>query len=46
VPKLSDDPERIKVVHTYGVGLHPDDPAPDDDDPRSASGGASRARSG
>ena len=34
MPKLSDDPDRIKVVHTYGVGLHTDDPAPDYDDPR------------
>ena len=34
MPKLSDDPERIKVVHTYGVGLHTDDPTPDYDDPR------------
>src|SRR6478609_8656340 len=34
MPKLSDDADRIKVVHTYGVGLHTDDPAPDYDDPR------------
>jgi alkanesulfonate monooxygenase SsuD/methylene tetrahydromethanopterin reductase-like flavin-dependent oxidoreductase (luciferase family) len=34
VPKLSDAPEQIKVVHTYGVGLHTDDPSPNYDDPR------------
>jgi alkanesulfonate monooxygenase SsuD/methylene tetrahydromethanopterin reductase-like flavin-dependent oxidoreductase (luciferase family) len=31
---ISDDSERIKVVHTYGVGLHTDDPDPVYDDPR------------
>lgn len=34
MPRLSENPERIKVIHTYGVGLHTDDPSPDYDDPR------------
>jgi len=34
MPAISDDPGRIKVVHTYGVGLHTDDPEPNFDDPR------------
>jgi alkanesulfonate monooxygenase SsuD/methylene tetrahydromethanopterin reductase-like flavin-dependent oxidoreductase (luciferase family) len=34
MPAISDEPDRVKVVHTYGVGLHTDDPAPDYDDPR------------
>jgi alkanesulfonate monooxygenase SsuD/methylene tetrahydromethanopterin reductase-like flavin-dependent oxidoreductase (luciferase family) len=34
MPAISDEPERVKVVHTYGVGLHTDDPRPDHDDPR------------
>jgi alkanesulfonate monooxygenase SsuD/methylene tetrahydromethanopterin reductase-like flavin-dependent oxidoreductase (luciferase family) len=31
---LSDNPDRIKVIHTYGVGLHTDDPEPNFDDPK------------
>jgi alkanesulfonate monooxygenase SsuD/methylene tetrahydromethanopterin reductase-like flavin-dependent oxidoreductase (luciferase family) len=31
---ISDDPDRIKVVHTYGVGLHTDAAEPNFDDPR------------
>jgi alkanesulfonate monooxygenase SsuD/methylene tetrahydromethanopterin reductase-like flavin-dependent oxidoreductase (luciferase family) len=31
---LSEDPERIKVVHQYGVGLHSQDLQADYDDPR------------
>jgi alkanesulfonate monooxygenase SsuD/methylene tetrahydromethanopterin reductase-like flavin-dependent oxidoreductase (luciferase family) len=34
MPAISDDPYRIKVVHTYGVGLHTDEPEPNVDDPR------------
>jgi alkanesulfonate monooxygenase SsuD/methylene tetrahydromethanopterin reductase-like flavin-dependent oxidoreductase (luciferase family) len=34
MPAISDNPERLKVVHTYGVGLHTDDPTPNYDDPR------------
>ncbi|MBO0687849.1 MAG: LLM class flavin-dependent oxidoreductase, partial [Candidatus Dormibacteraeota bacterium] len=34
MPAISEDPERIKVVHTYGPGLHSTDPDPDFDDPR------------
>lgn len=30
---ISDEPDRIKFVHTYGVGLHSDDPAADVHDP-------------
>lgn len=30
---ISDNPDRIKVVHTYGVGLHTDEPEPNFDDP-------------
>ena len=30
---ISNDPDRIKVVHTYGVGLHTDDAEPNFDDP-------------
>jgi hypothetical protein len=31
---LSDDPGTLKFVHTYGAGLHSDDPDPDVHDPR------------
>jgi alkanesulfonate monooxygenase SsuD/methylene tetrahydromethanopterin reductase-like flavin-dependent oxidoreductase (luciferase family) len=31
---ISDDPAQVKVVHTYGAGLHTTDPDPDIDDPR------------
>jgi alkanesulfonate monooxygenase SsuD/methylene tetrahydromethanopterin reductase-like flavin-dependent oxidoreductase (luciferase family) len=31
---ISEDPASIKVVHTYGVGLHTDEPEPNFDDPR------------
>jgi alkanesulfonate monooxygenase SsuD/methylene tetrahydromethanopterin reductase-like flavin-dependent oxidoreductase (luciferase family) len=31
---LSDDAQTLKFVHTYGVGLHSDDPDPDVHDPR------------
>jgi alkanesulfonate monooxygenase SsuD/methylene tetrahydromethanopterin reductase-like flavin-dependent oxidoreductase (luciferase family) len=31
---ISEDPERIKVVHTYGPGLHSTDADPDFDDAR------------
>jgi alkanesulfonate monooxygenase SsuD/methylene tetrahydromethanopterin reductase-like flavin-dependent oxidoreductase (luciferase family) len=31
---LSDDARTLKFVHTYGVGLHSDDPDPDVHDPR------------
>jgi alkanesulfonate monooxygenase SsuD/methylene tetrahydromethanopterin reductase-like flavin-dependent oxidoreductase (luciferase family) len=31
---LSDDAGTLKFVHTYGVGLHSDDPDPDVHDPR------------
>jgi len=34
VAAISENPDRIKVVHTYGVGLHTDDPEPNLDDPR------------
>jgi alkanesulfonate monooxygenase SsuD/methylene tetrahydromethanopterin reductase-like flavin-dependent oxidoreductase (luciferase family) len=34
MPAISDEPERVKVVHTYGVGLHTDDPQPDHNDAR------------
>jgi alkanesulfonate monooxygenase SsuD/methylene tetrahydromethanopterin reductase-like flavin-dependent oxidoreductase (luciferase family) len=34
VPAISEDPERIKVVHTYGPGLHSTDDDPDFGDPR------------
>ncbi len=30
---ISEGPERIKVVHTYGVGLHTQEPEPNFDDP-------------
>jgi alkanesulfonate monooxygenase SsuD/methylene tetrahydromethanopterin reductase-like flavin-dependent oxidoreductase (luciferase family) len=33
MPAISEDPERIKVVHTYGPGLHSTDADPDFDDP-------------
>jgi len=33
-PAISQDPERIKVVHTYGVGLHSTDCDPNFGDPR------------
>ena len=31
---ISDNPDRIKVVHTYGVGLHTNEPEPNVDDPK------------
>jgi alkanesulfonate monooxygenase SsuD/methylene tetrahydromethanopterin reductase-like flavin-dependent oxidoreductase (luciferase family) len=34
VGALSDDVQTLKFVHTYGVGLHSDDPDPDVHDPR------------
>jgi len=34
VSAISEDPQRIKVVHTYGPGLHSPDTDPDFDDPR------------
>jgi alkanesulfonate monooxygenase SsuD/methylene tetrahydromethanopterin reductase-like flavin-dependent oxidoreductase (luciferase family) len=34
MPAISENPERIKVVHTYGPGLHTTDQDPDFDDPR------------
>jgi len=34
MPAISDEPERIKVVHTYGPGLHGTEPDPDTSDPR------------
>jgi alkanesulfonate monooxygenase SsuD/methylene tetrahydromethanopterin reductase-like flavin-dependent oxidoreductase (luciferase family) len=34
VPALSHEPDAIKVVHHYGVGLHTDEPEPDVHDPR------------
>jgi alkanesulfonate monooxygenase SsuD/methylene tetrahydromethanopterin reductase-like flavin-dependent oxidoreductase (luciferase family) len=34
MPAISDDRDRIKVVHTYGAGLHSTDPDPDFADPR------------
>src|SRR6478672_3136159 len=34
MPALSDAPDRIKVIHHYGVGLHSEDPHADYDDPR------------
>jgi alkanesulfonate monooxygenase SsuD/methylene tetrahydromethanopterin reductase-like flavin-dependent oxidoreductase (luciferase family) len=33
MPAISEDPERIKVVHTYGPGLHSTEPDPDFGDP-------------
>jgi alkanesulfonate monooxygenase SsuD/methylene tetrahydromethanopterin reductase-like flavin-dependent oxidoreductase (luciferase family) len=34
MPAISEDPQRIKVVHTYGPGLHGTEADPDFDDPR------------
>ncbi|HEX4033627.1 MAG TPA: LLM class flavin-dependent oxidoreductase [Solirubrobacteraceae bacterium] len=34
VAAISEDPRRIKVVHTYGPGLHGTDADPDYEDPR------------
>jgi hypothetical protein len=31
---LSDEIDTLKFVHTYGVGLHSNDPDPDVHDPR------------
>lgn len=32
MPAISEDPKRVKAVHTYRPGLHSRDPDPDFDD--------------